>query len=124
MLNRAMSHHEKGEQPCHLCDTATLLEEETLLDHILTRHYHELHLKQESLLDSSKLIGTLSNLYLDILSKLKGIFHHYRCIINIIMFVIFLSFLYSYRAHMGYYDETLTLTLTMGLLLLTKSTLR
>ena len=44
----------KGKRPCHLCDTETSLEEETLLDHILTRHYHDLHLEQESLLDWSE----------------------------------------------------------------------
>ena len=38
MLSRAMSHHGKGKRPCHLCDTETSLEEETLLNHILTRH--------------------------------------------------------------------------------------
>ena len=54
------------------------LKEETLLDHILTRYmyYHELHLAQESLLDSSKLMVILSDLHLDILSKFKGIFGH------------------------------------------------
>ena len=51
-------------------------EEETLLDHILTSHYHELHLEQGSLLDSSNLIVMLSDLHLDILSTFKGIFHH------------------------------------------------
>ena len=78
MLSRAMSHHGKGERPCHLCesDTENSLEEETLLDHILTSHYHELHLEQGSLLDSSNLIVMLSDLHLDILSKSKGIFHH------------------------------------------------
>ena len=38
MLSRAMSHHGKGERPCHLCesDAQNLQKEETLLDHILT----------------------------------------------------------------------------------------
>ena len=76
MLSRAMSHHGKGERPCHLCDTENSLKEKTLLDHILTRHYHELHLEQESLLDSSRQMVMLSDLHLDILSKFKGIFHH------------------------------------------------
>ena len=54
MLSRAMSHHGKGERPCHLCDadTENPLKEETLLDHILTSHHHELHLEHVSLLDS------------------------------------------------------------------------
>ena len=47
MLSRVMSHHGKGERPCHLCesDTENSLKEETLLDHILTSHHHELHLE-------------------------------------------------------------------------------
>ena len=58
VLSRAMSHHGKGERPCHLCesDKENSLKEETLLDHILTSHHHELHLEQVSLLDSSNLI--------------------------------------------------------------------
>ncbi|MGJ8945864.1 hypothetical protein AB9K17_23490, partial [Salmonella enterica subsp. enterica serovar Kentucky] len=47
-----------------------------LLDHILNSHYHELHLEQVSLLDSSNLIIMLSDLHLDTLSKFKGILHH------------------------------------------------
>ena len=41
MLSRAMSYHGKGKRPCHLCesDTENSLEDETLLDHILTSHY-------------------------------------------------------------------------------------
>ena len=72
----------KGEQPCHLCDTENSLKEETLLYHILTRHYHELHLKQESLLDSSRLMVMPGDLHLDILSKFKGVFHHYLSLIS------------------------------------------
>ena len=63
------------EPPCHLCDTENSLKEETLLDHILTRQYHELNFEQEFLLDSSKLMVMLCDLHLDILSQLKGIFH-------------------------------------------------
>ena len=79
MLSRAMSHHGKGEQPCHLCesDTENSLKDEILLDHILTSHYHELHLEQESLLDSSKLMVMLSDFNtFGYLIKFKGIFHH------------------------------------------------
>ena len=56
MLSRAMSYHGKGERPCHLCDTTTSLQEESLLDHILTRYYQELYLNSESILDSSKVV--------------------------------------------------------------------
>ena len=38
VLSRAMSHHGKGERPCHLWDTENSLKEETLRDHVLTSH--------------------------------------------------------------------------------------
>ena len=63
------------------------LKKETLLDHILARHYHQLHLAQESLLESSKLMVMISDLHLDILSKFKGIFHH-SAITDIIFFLL------------------------------------
>ena len=47
-----------------------------ILDHILAKH-QDLHLNFDSMLDSSKLIGLLSNLHIEILSKFKGIFHHF-----------------------------------------------
>ena len=90
-----MSHHGKGKRPCHLCDT------ETLPYHILTRHYHELHLEQESLFDSSKLTGMLSDLHLDCFYRNSKAFF-----INIIIFVKKI-FIPIYRARMSYYDETL-----------------
>ena len=74
MLSWAMSHHGKGEQPCH----------------ILASHHHE---QQMSLLESSNLTVMLSDLHLDFLSKFKFstiIFLYFKiCIIPI------------HRAHMG-----------------------
>ena len=77
MLSRAMSHHGRGDHPCHLCHAASPLQEASVLDHILAKHNQDLHLNFDSTLDSSKLIGLLSNLHVEILSKFKDIFHHF-----------------------------------------------
>ena len=48
MISRAMSHHGRGIQPCHLCKEETALRDVTLLEHIITAHYQELHLTSKS----------------------------------------------------------------------------
>ena len=68
LLNRALSHHGKGNHhPCHLCNTAPLLEV-SVLDHILVSHWDELHLDPE--LDYKKLMNLLEKLHLDVLSNI------------------------------------------------------
>ena len=73
MVNRAMSHHGREDHPCHLCDDPILLED-SVLDHILTVHHQELHLRMNNSdsFSSSDLLGMLQNL---ILPKFKNIFH-------------------------------------------------
>ena len=84
LLSRATSHHERGEHPCHIRDEATPLLEKSVLDHILARHHQELFLKSESMLDSSKLIGLLSSLQVENLSR---IYKYFPLLITIILFL-------------------------------------
>ena len=74
MVSRAMSHHGRGNHPCHLCDDPTLLKD-TVLDHILTTHHQELHLNNSNSFSSLDLLGMLENLNVEILPKFKNIFH-------------------------------------------------
>ena len=69
MVSRAMSHHGRGDHPCHLCDDSTLLKY-TVLDHILTVHHKELHLNNSDSFSSSDLLGMLENLNVEILPKI------------------------------------------------------
>ena len=71
LLNRALSHCEKGNHPCHLCDAAPL-PELSVLDHILVSQWEELHLDPE--LDYESLMNLLDKLHLDVLSKFSNIF--------------------------------------------------
>ena len=75
MVSRAMSHHGRGDHPCHLCDDPTLLED-SVLDHILTVHHQELHLRMNNSdsFSTSDLLGMLENLNVEILPKFKNIF--------------------------------------------------
>ena len=75
MVSRAMSHHGRGDHPCHLCDDPTLLED-SVLDHILNVHHQELHLRMNNSdsFSSSDLLGMLENLNVEILPKFKNIF--------------------------------------------------
>ena len=75
MVSRAMSHHGRGDHPCHLCNDPTL-PEDRVLDHILTVHHQELHLrmKNSDSFSSSGLLGLLENLNVVILPKFKNIF--------------------------------------------------
>ena len=76
MLSIAKSYHEGGKHPSHLCDAATPFQEESVIDHLIARHHKDLHLNSElkEMMDSSKLLGLLSNLHLEILSKFKKYF--------------------------------------------------
>ena len=74
MISRVMSHHGRGMHPCHLCKEETALGDVTLLEHIITTHYQELHLAHRSF-DYSDLLGKISNLELEILHKFKNVFH-------------------------------------------------
>ena len=77
-LSRAMSHHGRGEHPCHLCHAASPLQEASVLDHILAKHNQDLHLNFDSTLDSSKLIGLLSNSYTYYFCQnLRAFSHHF-----------------------------------------------
>ena len=67
LLSRALSHHGKGNHPCHLCDAAPL-PELSVLDHILVSYWEELHLDPE--LDYKKLMNLLQKLHLDVLSNI------------------------------------------------------
>ena len=73
MLSGAMSHHRRGKQPCHLCEAETL-KEDTMLEHVFANHHEQLHLPNSSF-NSSDLLGMISNLNLEILSKFKCLFH-------------------------------------------------
>ena len=42
-----MSHHGREDHSCHLCDDPILLED-SVLDHILTVHHQELHLRMNN----------------------------------------------------------------------------
>ena len=66
LLSRALSHHRRGNHPCHLCDIAPP-PELSVLDHILISH---LNLE----LDYKKLMNLLEKLHLDVLSKFSNIF--------------------------------------------------
>ena len=72
MVSRAMSHHGRGDHPCHMCEDKTPLKEDSVLDHILSVHHQELHLNTS--LNGSELLGMLSNLNVEILPKFKNIF--------------------------------------------------
>ena len=72
MVSRAMSHHGRGERPCHMCD-ATSLKDDSVLDHILNVHHQDLHLNPS--VNSCELLDMFSNLKVDIiLPKFKNIF--------------------------------------------------
>ena len=72
MVSRAMSHHGRGERPCHMCD-ATSLKDDSVLDHILNVHHQDLHLNPS--VNSCELLDMFSNLKIDfILPKFKNIF--------------------------------------------------
>lgn len=62
---------------------------------------------------NTKLMGTLSNLNLNILSKFKGLFHHQHYLKFYIPILNNNNNIYTMLWHMGYYDEILTLTLQL-----------
>ena len=46
LLSRVLSHHGKGNHSCPLCDTGPL--EDSVMGHLLSNHYGELGLAQET----------------------------------------------------------------------------
>ena len=70
MLSRAMGHHGQGNHPCHESDDS-IMDNESVLDHILKVHWKELHLDSE--MDNGMLVQLLSD---SKLSKYKNIFKH------------------------------------------------
>ena len=73
-LSRIMSHHERGNRPCQLCDAAPL--PSSVLDHILDQHGEEL--SQESGLNCNNLLQLLEGLHLNV------VFNFYIIIITIV----------------------------------------
>ena len=71
LLSRALSHHRRGNHPCHLCDVAPP-PELSVLDHILVSHWEELRL--DSSLDYKNLTNLLEKIHSVLLSKLSNIF--------------------------------------------------
>ena len=72
MISSAMSHHDHGSHPCHLCD-ATPLNDAFVLEHILAAHWRQLHLNAE--LDRKTLLDMLlAALKLDFISKFTNLF--------------------------------------------------
>ena len=69
-LADAMSHHGRGNHPCHLCDAAPL-EEQSVLEHILCTHWEELHLT--SRMDPEMLLNMLNDMQLEVLSLIISI---------------------------------------------------
>ena len=57
MLSRALGHYGEGQCPCHLCNTGHL-QEIRLIDHILQKHWKELHLLK---IGAADLVTMLSN---------------------------------------------------------------
>ena len=71
MLSRALGHRGEGQCPCHLCDAGPL-KEIRLIDHILEKHWKELHLPK---IGAADLVTMLSNSQIEVLPKFKNIYN-------------------------------------------------
>ena len=69
MLSRALGHHGEGKCPCHLC-YAGPLQEITLIDHILEKHWKDSDLPK---IGAADLVTILSNSQIEVLPKFKNI---------------------------------------------------
>ena len=71
MLSRALGHHGEGQCPCHLCNAGSL-KETRLIDHILEKHWKEVHLPEIAAAD---LVTMLSNSQIEVLPKFENNFN-------------------------------------------------
>ena len=101
MISRAMSHHGRGDHPCHLWDDI-ITPEDTVLDHNLSVHCQELHLNTSASFTTSDLLGRLQIL------MWRSDLTFFIFSFDICKSVYHLFFVRYYCVHLGSIDEILT----------------
>ena len=72
MLNRLMSHHDRGQHPRPLCEASDLTS--TVFEHVLLAHRAEIDIRAET--SSELLIEDLSTSHISFVAKFRNLFVH------------------------------------------------